>query len=178
MNPGHAYNHLCTCPDCNPNELPMSDLNDAQGANCVRTNNPNLKEFDPEERHVFASGAKRSTVKPAYHLFSKIAMERLAKTLDYGASKYGDYNWEKGLPVADCLNHAYEHILEFLAGDRRTEPEIDHLGHAFCNLMFAIHMMETQPEKQTDLRPDLGGAKPVPPLCRNNSYEPLQLPIR
>jgi hypothetical protein len=173
----HYEDCTCPCATCNPPEpteerrlniypneySPIEEDNmeyppscsdrDSVDFGCTPELVAELRGATDTDQHQFESGAKRSCTKPAYHLFSKIAMERLAKTLAYGSQKYGAYNWEKGLPVSDCLNHAYEHIYEFLDGDRRTEPEIDHLGHAFCNLMFAIDMMTTQPERQTDLRP-------------------------
>jgi hypothetical protein len=96
------------------------------------------------------SGATRSTDKDnvAYHLISPIALKVLAQVLKEGGQKYGEYNWENGFPVTDILNHAVGHIYDFLSGDRSE----DHLGHAFTNLMFAIHSMKLWPELNTDLR--------------------------
>jgi len=59
-----------------------------------------------------------------------------------GAEKYGERNWEKGMPVKFLLNHALAHIYEFLAGDRSE----DHLGHAAANLLMACHSQESWPE--------------------------------
>ena len=59
----------------------------------------------------------------------------VAETYAEGAAKYDDFNWEKGMPVHDLLNHAIRHIYLFLSGDR-SEP---HLPHAAWNLLAAIH---------------------------------------
>jgi hypothetical protein len=56
-----------------------------------------------------------------------------------GAEKYGEWNWQKGFPVNDILNHALAHIFNHLAGDRSE----DHLGHAAANLLMAIHTEAT-----------------------------------
>jgi hypothetical protein len=44
----------------------------------------------------FKSGARRSERKPRYKL---------------GAELYGEYNWQKGLPAGDTINHVIEHLL-------------------------------------------------------------------
>jgi hypothetical protein len=53
----------------------------------------------------------------------------------HGAARFGEKNWQKGMPMGDILNHALAHIFNFLDGDM-TE---DHLGHAAANLMMACH---------------------------------------
>lgn len=85
----------------------------------------------------FETGAVRSGDAEAtrYDLISPVAMQSLAETYAEGAAKYGDFNWEKGFPVHDVLNHALRHIFKYLSGDR-SEP---HLPHAFWNLGAAIH---------------------------------------
>jgi hypothetical protein len=53
-----------------------------------------------------------------------------------GAVRYGEDNWQKGIPIKDCLNHAIDHIYKYLSGDR-TE---DHLAHAACNLLMSCDL--------------------------------------
>lgn len=93
----------------------------------------------PEDVHKFDSGAVRSTDADAvrFDLISPIALEAWAKTCAEGAAKYGDFNWEKGMPAHDLLNHALRHIYKFLGGDRSE----DHLGHALWNVGGAIHSL-------------------------------------
>lgn len=87
--------------------------------------------------HRFATGAVRS--KDAddvrYDLISPIAMEELARTCAEGAAKYGDFNWERGMPVHDLLNHVIRHIYKYLSGDRSES----HLPHAMWGIGAAIH---------------------------------------
>lgn len=92
----------------------------------------------------FGTGAVRSDTfeELRYDLISPIGLREVAKTCAEGAAKYSDYNWERGMPVHDLLNHAIAHIYQFLAGDR-GEP---HLPHAAWNLLAAIHSEELWPQ--------------------------------
>jgi len=111
------------------------------------------------------SGALRSNdlADLRYDLISPIAMRRLAETYHEGNLKYPPYNWERGLPISDVLNHALQHIYKYLEGDR----EEDHLAHAMWNLGAACHSEEMWPHLNTDLRrpgclPPLPQPQPTP----------------
>jgi hypothetical protein len=92
----------------------------------------------------FGTGAVRSDTfeEFRYDLVSPIGLREIARACSEGARKYSDFNWEKGMPVNDLLNHAIAHVYQFLAGDR-SEP---HLGHAAWNLLAAIHSHELWPD--------------------------------
>lgn len=104
----------------------------------------------------YATGAVRSkdAESTRYDLLSPIALRRYAEAMAEGAAKYNDYNWEKGMPVSDLLNHAIRHLYLYLSGDR-TE---DHLGHAMWNVAGACHSEEVWPQLNKQLR--LPGMKP------------------
>lgn len=98
-----------------------------------------------EDRSVrYASGAVRSSDAEAtrYDLISPIGLRAVAAACAEGAQKYGDFNWERGMPANDMVNHALRHVFLFLEGDRGE----DHLGHAAWNLMAAIHSLALWPE--------------------------------
>lgn len=99
---------------------------------------------DNEARHQFDTGAVRSADRDEerWDLISPIGLKALARTYAEGAAKFGDANWENGMPVTDLLNHGIAHIYAFLSGDR-TE---DHLAHAAWNVLGAIHSLEKWPE--------------------------------
>ena len=92
----------------------------------------------------FGTGAVRSSdvEEFRYDLVSPIGLREVARAYAEGAQKYGDWNWEQGMPVHDLLNHVLAHIYQFLAGDR-SEP---HLGHAAWGMLAAIHSDELWPE--------------------------------
>lgn len=68
----------------------------------------------------------------------------------HGASRYGEGNWLKGMPLAFLLNHALAHIYTFLDGDRSE----DHLGHAAANLLMACHSHENWPHLNPGMEAD------------------------
>ena len=93
---------------------------------------------------AFATGAIRGTdvSSTRYDLITPIGLRRLAATYAEGAAKYGDRNWEQGMPASDTINHAIRHINLWLSGDT-TE---DHLAHAAWNLLAVAHFEETRPD--------------------------------
>ena len=91
----------------------------------------------------FETGAVRSSdaEQVRFDLVSPIGLAAVARACHDGAGKYGDFNWEKGMPAHDLLNHALRHVYLWLGGDRNE----DHLGHAAWGVMGAIHSMECWP---------------------------------
>jgi len=78
-------------------------------------------------------GGSQSELHFAFTELDASAMFRLANILYTGREKYGKGNWRK-ISVDDHLDHAMTHIFAYLSGNK----EDDHLGHAFCRLMFAV----------------------------------------
>lgn len=66
----------------------------------------------------------------------------LAKHFEEGAKKYGERNWEKGLPVHCYIDSAVRHYLKWLRGDK-DEPH----DRAFVwNLVCCIWTMKHRPD--------------------------------
>ena len=108
----------------------------------------------------FGTGAVRSDTfeEYRYDLISPIGLREVARTCAEGAAKYSDYNWERGMPVHDLLNHAIAHVYQFLSGDR-SEP---HLPHAAWNLLAAIHSSEVWPDLNAGTLREAGCKAPKP----------------
>ena len=87
---------------------------------------------------VFESGARRSAVEERYDLIPTAGLKAMARTMARGAKTYGEGNWQKGIPISDLLNHCLRHLVLYQEGDT-TE---NHLAHAACNLMMALHFQE------------------------------------
>lgn len=65
-----------------------------------------------------------------------------AKHFEEGAKKYGENNWQKGIPVHSYIDSGIRHYLKFLRGDN-DEPH----DRAFCwNIMCAIWTCINMPE--------------------------------
>lgn len=96
------------------------------------------------ETKQFDTGAVRS--KDAddvrFDLITPIGLRRLAETYNEGAKKYGAYNWLKGFPASDLMNHTIAHCYKWLNGDTSE----DHLAHAAWGLFTIMHFQETRPE--------------------------------
>lgn len=96
------------------------------------------------ENKQFSTGAVRSkdADNVRYDLLTPIGLRRLAETYAEGAEKYSDWNWLKGIPASDLMNHALRHAFLWLSGDTSE----DHLAHASWNLFAIMHFEETRPE--------------------------------
>jgi len=115
----------------------------------------------------FETGAVRSPDADGerFDLISPIALRRLAEVCAEGATKYGDFNWERGMPIADLLNHGLRHLSLYLGGNR----DEDHLGHALWNVAAAIHSEELWPELNAGTLRRTGCK---PPLAEDNVTMP------
>lgn len=66
----------------------------------------------------------------------------VSKHFEDGAKKYGENNWQKGIPVHCYIDSAVRHYLKFLRGDK-DEPH----DRAFCwNILCAIWTCKHKPE--------------------------------
>jgi hypothetical protein len=109
---------------------------------------------DSGARETWSTGANRdiSQGKGRFDLLPMWAIERLAKLFEAGCIKYGDRNWEKGIPIARYVDSALRHLCRFARGD---EDE-DHLVAAAWNIMCAMDTearveLEKLPESLLDL---------------------------
>ena len=78
------------------------------------------------------------------HAFSdpQTMLLEVAKHFEDGAKKYGEHNWQKGLPVRCYINSAIRHYLKWLRGDK-DEPH----DRAFCwNIICATWTCKHKPE--------------------------------
>ena len=87
-------------------------------------------------------GGSQSAIDGRYDLVPALALLEIAKVVEYGATEYGELNWEKISPL-DHINHALAHthhatdIILHGSGDYMTE-----LTHAATRLMFAIDRLK------------------------------------
>jgi len=97
-----------------------------------------------DTRTTFPTGAVRSADANdvRFDLITPIGLRRLAETCAEGARKYGDFNWQKGIPASQMLNHAIRHLYLWLEGDNQE----DHLAHAAWNILGVCHFEEALPE--------------------------------
>lgn len=102
------------------------------------------KVKDSGKREEFNTGARRDTQegKPRFDLVPPLALLRVAQHYANGAVKYGDRNWEKGIPMSRTLASLMRHIEAW----RRGEDDEDHLAAVVFNAMALMHFEEVRPE--------------------------------
>lgn len=95
---------------------------------------------DSGNRQAFKTGAVRDIQegKGRYDLLPPRAIRRLAEHYQNGARKYGDRNWEKGIPLSRMMDSALRHMFKALQG----LCEEDHLTAAVWNLLGIVEILE------------------------------------
>jgi hypothetical protein len=73
-------------------------------------------------------------------LFPPSALYGISTVFTYGAAKYDDWNWAKGLPYSRLYGALQRHLLLWFMGqDSDPETGFSHLWHAGCNIAMLIH---------------------------------------
>lgn len=100
------------------------------------SNTPTIK--DSGERREFESGAVRDMAAGKGDMVSlpNAAILRLSKHYEAGATKYGRWNYLKGLPVSSFMDSALRHLFKYLDG----WDDEDHLAAAAFNVLGAMEM--------------------------------------
>ena len=82
--------------------------------------------FTQERMTQFPTGAVRGTDAAGvrFDLITPIGLRRLAETCAEGAAKYGPFNWTRGIPASEMLNHAIRHIYLWLQGDAEEDQPV------------------------------------------------------
>lgn len=83
------------------------------------------------------SGTKHDQDKPGVHLLDPLALEGIARVLDFGAKKYAAHNWRGGISYSRLIAAALRHLFAILRGED-TDPEsgLPHVDHLGCCWMF------------------------------------------
>ncbi len=91
----------------------------------------------PRDADGKAPGWKDDLEKNALHLIPTEAIDGLGHVLTFGARKYGDRNWEKGMAWSRCYGALLRHLNAWWGGeDEDAETGMSHLWHALCCLAF------------------------------------------
>lgn len=84
-------------------------------------------------------GWKMDVGKPRIDLVAPEFVQQTADVLAFGAAKYSERNWEKGMSWGRCFGAMMRHMWAWWGGER-NDPEsgLPHLAHAACCLMFLM----------------------------------------
>ena len=80
-------------------------------------------------------------------------IEEIGLVLAYGAKKYDENNWRKGIKWMRIYGSALRHLLAWAGGEDIDKGSgLPHLAHAATNLMFLIEYSKTH--QRLDNRPN------------------------
>jgi hypothetical protein len=92
-------------------------------------------------------GTKNDAGKSPISLIPFEAIKETARAFDFGAKKYGRYNFRNGIEYSRLIDAAIRHIGAFYEGqDIDEESGYNHIGHAIANLSMLIYMYENKKE--------------------------------
>lgn len=104
---------------------------------------------DSGKRSEFSTGAVRDIQegKGRFDLLPPRAIKAVAIHYEKGCKKYGDRNWEKGIPISRYIDSGLRHAFQVLLG----ETDENHLIAAIWNLLC---MYETILRMQLGILPE------------------------
>jgi len=97
----------------------------------------------PSGQEQLIGGVKHDESKRRMDLIPSSLGAAVARVLEFGANKYGDNNWRKGLKWGRVYAALQRHLADFWDGnDLDSESGLPHLYHAACNIAFLIEFYE------------------------------------
>jgi hypothetical protein len=100
------------------------------------------------------SGTKHDNGKAPLHFLTREFLEGTAQAQAFGAKKYGDYNFCKGLAYTRLLDAAMRHLTAFAWGeDKDPESQESHISHAAANLNMLMFMIKNHPDLDDRYKP-------------------------
>jgi hypothetical protein len=71
-----------------------------------------------------------------------------AKVFEFGATKYADDNWRKGMPLSKVVDSLARHYIAVHCNKEYVDPESNcpHYGHILANLIFMKEYHVMKPE--------------------------------
>jgi len=92
-------------------------------------------------------GIKYDDGKVRLELLSRHAIEKLGQVLTFGAKKYEDNNWRRGLLYTRVIGALLRHTFAYLSGETTDkESGLSHMAHAMCCAMFLLEYEVSHPE--------------------------------
>lgn len=91
---------------------------------------------------------KHDEGKPRYDLIPPFALDLVAQVMTYGATKYGERNWEKGLKPERLFAALMRHSWAWMRGETiDPETKLPHLAHAAASVMMLIDTLQKDQQK-------------------------------
>ena len=74
----------------------------------------------------------------------------VSKHFEEGAKKYGEYNWQKGIPTHCYIDSAVRHYLKYLRGDTDEPHDRAFVWNILCCIWTCIHKPALNDYRQED----------------------------
>ncbi len=88
----------------------------------------------------YSYGTKFDSDKERFDLLPPKVMLNIAEVFTYGAKKYEERNWEKGMYWGRLFAATMRHLWRWWSGEEYdNESNIHHLAHAAANILFLLH---------------------------------------
>ncbi len=100
-----------------------------------------------------SDGTKHDTDKPRWDLLPYGALEEVVKVYTFGANKYDDWNWSKGIQYSRLMAALMRHLFKWWWKRESIDEETKchHLASVVFNALGLLHF-ELQQQKQLDNR--------------------------
>lgn len=96
-----------------------------------------LAPEDIEAMNKKEKATRHNEGKKRWSLVHYKSLEPLVEVLEFGAEKYGEFNWQKGLDKREILESMMRHLAALMDGEQNDkESGLHHIGHIMCNAMF------------------------------------------
>ena len=136
---------------------------------------------------VKAEGRKDDKGKLRFDLIPVEPLEQLANVYTFGATKYADHNWRKGIVFSRIFGAIMRHMWAFWRGeDNDKESGLSHLAHACWGTMTLMEFMRNRKDlddRYSTIKTNEGIGKNVERSCAaqqanisNHPYGVVYLP--
>lgn len=99
----------------------------------------NLETYKQSGNYQFLYSALNNFVSEANYQSTVDMMLDVAKHYEEGALKYGENNWQKGIPIKSYIDSAARHYLKFKRGDDDEPHARAFVWNILCCIWTVIH---------------------------------------
>lgn len=102
---------------------------------------------------LYLSDIQEGNAEAAFFPIHPNRMVMAARVFEYGAIKYAEWNWTKGMPWSIPIDCALRHLYAKLVKGEQDDPEsgLPHMGHVYCNLVMLKWFIENYPEGENSI---------------------------
>ena len=108
----------------------------------------NISEFQETGDIKYLENALQRFIDKHYNKNMSTTFLEVSKHFEEGAKKYGEYNWQKGIPTHCYIDSAVRHYLKYLRGDKDEPHDRAFVWNILCCIWTCIHKPELNDYKK------------------------------